>query len=506
MNFENAGTVGEVAACLEEALEAILLRTPVRSYVLSGAIFTTLFETLGSLKATQFSAAVLSTDPAENTRSLCDLALHYLGGATLPFDTHPIEELEIIGMLESRSISFDRVIILDVNEGVLPGPRQVNPLIPLGVFETLGIPPPEFTEAIYRYNFYRLVGSASEVHLIYRSAEERPRSRYIEEILWEEERRQGKLDVIPVERTILPVNLKRESAPPVIKKTDAMIAAIRQRGLSPSTVDTYVRCPLLYYFTRLIGLEERQVFSEDIEATDRGGIVHSILLETFRPFLGFSLTRQMEGDVRASMERSLKAHFDGRPRSGEFYMFQRIAAYKLDSFLKKHLEALDGPIVIKHLEEKFTGVLQTNGTDVSLSGRIDRVDHHSATDRYTVIDYKTGTSKQYPARIMQKASFGDIVSIHDHVPSFQLPIYMYIFSAQQDTHLEKMDAKLILLGSNNEETFFKGKDGAGRALLLNAYTHGLETVISHMLDPDEPFTSFDTDHCIDCTAKNLCHM
>ena len=505
-SFEDAETITEVAAHIEEALDAVLAGTPVGSYILSGTIFANLFESLRSLKTTLFNAIPFSSEPLENTRALCDFTLHCLSGSTIPFDTHPVERLEIIGMLESRSISFDRVIILDVNEGILPGPREINPLVPLGVFETLGIPPPEFTESIYRYNFYRLVHCAKEVHLIYRSADDRPRSRYIEEILWEEEKNRKELDVIPVKHTVLSVNLRHGGTPPVIEKTSAMITAIMNRGLSPSTIDAYVRCPLLYYFTRLIGLEERRSFSGDIEATDRGGIIHDILLETFRPFLGLPITKETGDELHASLARSLKAHFDEHPHSGEFYLFQRIASYKLDSFLKKHLNTLCGPVVITCLEESFTSKLSLDKSEVRLSGRIDRVDLDPSTGTYTVIDYKTGTSKQYPAKIVQRASFDDILSIHDHVTSFQLPIYMYVFSEQKGIPMDRMDAKLILLGSNIEELFFKKNDEAVKALLLNAYMKGLETVISHMLNPDHPFTAFDMDGCIDCPAKGLCHM
>ncbi len=505
-NFENVTTVGDVAVALEEALEAIIFKTDVRSYVLSGTIFESIFGALGSLKASLFSSLPLSGEPAENARAICDLTVHHLESTALPFDTHPVEELEIIGMLESRNISFDRVIVLDVNEGVLPGPREVSPVIPAGVFETLGIPPPEFTEAIYRYNFYRLVGSAGEVHLIYRNSDDRSRSRYIEEILWEEEKRQGRLDVIPVRQEAVPVNLRRQVSSPVIEKTRTVLRALTDSVLSPSAIDTYVRCPLLFYFTRLMGLEERRVFSGDIEATDRGNIIHRILSDTFSPYLGLTLTEKSEDGLRESLQRALEKNFKDIPGSGDYYLFQRIASYKLDSFLRRHLRTLSEPVAIECLEEAFRKRLEIRGSAVSLYGRIDRVDRDITSARYTVFDYKTGTTRQYPPRIMEKADFGDIRSIHDHVPSFQLPIYIHIFSAERNIPVERVDAALILLGNNTDEVFLKGKDEKENIRLFDAYTSGIETVISHMLDPDNPFEAFDTDRCADCTARNLCHM
>ncbi len=505
-NFDNVSTVGEVAAALEEALEAVISKTPVRSYVLSGTIFESIFGALCLLKGSLFSSSPLSGEPAQNTRAICDVTLHHLEGTALPFDTHPVEELEIIGMLESRNLSFDRIIILDVNEGVLPGPREVNPVIPIGVFETLGIPPPEFTEAIYRYNFYRLVGSAGEVHLVYRNSEDRSRSRYIEEIIWEEEKRQGRLDVIPVRQEVVSVNLKRQMSPPVVEKTGASLRALRNNVLSPSALDTYVRCPLLFYFTRLLGLEERRTFSGDIEATDRGNIIHRILTDTFSPFLGLTVTRESEDVLRESLQRALEKNFKGIPASGDYYLFQRIAAYKLDSFLRRHLGAMNDPVAIECLEKDFRKPLEIEGATPVLYGRIDRVDRHVTSGRYTVFDYKTGTLRQYPGRIVEKVDFGDIRSIHDHVPSFQLPVYIHIFSAGKSVPVEEIDAALILLGSNTEEAFLKGRDEKENKRLFEAYTSGIETVASHMLNPDQPFEAFDTNRCMDCRARDLCHM
>jgi len=505
-NFEDLSTVGDVAAALEEALEAIIFKTPVRSYVLSGTIFESILGALSSLKGSLFSSSPLSDDPADNTRAVCDIILHRLEGTTLPFDTHPVEELEILGMLESRNISFDRVIVLDVNEGVLPGPREVSPVIPVGVFETLGIPSPEFTEAIYRYNFYRLTGSAGEVHLLYRNSEDRPRSRYIEEMLWKEEKSQGRLDVIPIRQTVTPVNLKRQTSPPAIEKTDTILRALTGSALSPSALDTYVRCPLLFYFTRLMRMEERRVFTGDIEATDRGNFIHRILSDTFSPYLKLTLTRESEDGLRKCLQEALKTNFTGIPASGDYYLFQRIAAYKLDSFLRRHTRTFSDPVVIECLEEAFKKPLVMRGSTVSLYGRIDRVDRNITSGRYTVFDYKTGTAKQYPARIMDKTDFSDILSIHDHVPSFQLPVYIHIFSAARNIPVETIDAALILLGNNTEEAFLKGKDEKENRRLFDAYTSGIETVVSHMLDPDKPFEAFDANRCTDCTARDLCHV
>ncbi len=122
-----------------------------------------------------------------------------------------------------------------------------------------------------------------------------------------------------------------------------MLRALTDSVLSPSAIDTYVRCPLLFYFTRLMGLEERRVFSGDIEATDRGNIIHRILSDTFSPYLGLTLTEKSEDGLRESLQRALEKNFKDIPGSGDYYLFQRIASYKLDSFLRRHLRTLSEP-------------------------------------------------------------------------------------------------------------------------------------------------------------------
>lgn len=505
-NLAQSATVHEVAMNLEYILEAVLDATEIRSYALSGPIFTNLFRTLEALKRTLFAQEVLSGNPVKNVQALHEIVLGRLTMADIPFDTHPIEELEILGMLEARTISFERLVMLDVNEGVLPGPRQVNPVVPIGVFETLGIPTPEFSEAIYRYNFYRLIGSAREVHLVFRGSVDRQRSRYIEEIVWHEEKQQKTLNVMPVGQTIVPVNLKRDILPSAIKKTPSGISALSVRGFSPSMLDAYIACPLFFYFTRLIGLKEHEGFSTDIDATSRGDIIHRILYDTFLPLQGMPLTRDMEDTILVSLDRALGKYFTESSNSGEYYLFRRMAQYKLRSFVKAHLKNCEGPFVVQYLEEKLAAPFLVDGVPVNLSGKVDRIDCDATGEAFTVNDYKTGGARgQYPAGVLKKTDFLDIASIHEHVHSFQLPVYINIFSAAKGVPIENISARLILLGKNTEEQFYKPRQDS-RPELIAAYTEGIRTVISHMLNPDVPFAAFDTKKCMGCSVRDMCHV
>ena len=219
-NFEKANTLYEYTELLGDLLEFILHHTAVRSYVLSGEIFREFYEALENLKNTQFSKSILHEIDAENRRVICDFIREYLKSKKLPFETKPIEDLEIIGVLESRNISFDTVIMLDVNEGIMPQAKKINPLIPLGIYDILGIPSPEYNEEIFRYYFYRLVRSARDVHLLYIDSEEKPRSRYIEQLIWEQERATQTINAIKIDKKTYKINVHLQSTLPVIEKTE----------------------------------------------------------------------------------------------------------------------------------------------------------------------------------------------------------------------------------------------------------------------------------------------
>jgi hypothetical protein len=119
-NFEQTDTLSEYAQLLGDLFEFILRYTPLRSYILSGEIFRESYEGLERLKNTLFSTATFHDNDGENRRTICDFIKERLKSIRIPFETKPVEDLEIIGVLESRNIAFETVIMLDVNEGVIP--------------------------------------------------------------------------------------------------------------------------------------------------------------------------------------------------------------------------------------------------------------------------------------------------------------------------------------------------------------------------------------------------
>ncbi len=503
--FQDAATVGDLCRHLEEALRTILSRTPVRSYVLSGEIFKKVFELLEELTMSQVSGLRFHPRDQENHRQICEFLLRVLGAATIPFDTKPIEEVEIIGLLESRTLRFDRVLILDLNEGVLPGATAIDPLVPVGVYGILGLPSPEEAEEIYRYNFYRLIRSARDVHLFYIDSPERPRSRYLEQLLWMKEKAEGRLGVLEVQRFLPRISLKHRDEITEIRKSDQVMRVLAEKVYSPSQLDTYIRCPLAFYYLHVLGLESRKTLTGDMEPTERGSIIHAILHRTFLPFRGMSITPAMEEQLVTSLRVSITEAFRDRIVTGEHYLFMNLASHKLEGFLRKEVGERTEPFTVTHLEERVEGSLDTDRGPVRLRGIMDRIDRCGPDGISTIVDYKTGGGRQYRKGVLKKADPESLPHIHAFIPTLQLPLYLHLFGTREGLPLSRLRARIVLLGSDDEEHLLWKEGPEDEETTLSFYLTAARTVLSTLLDPSAPFRPFDEKRCASCDVKALCH-
>ncbi|HEX2967251.1 MAG TPA: PD-(D/E)XK nuclease family protein [Syntrophorhabdaceae bacterium] len=504
-DFQNANAMGEYARLMEELLDFILHNTPIRSYVLSEEIFRRTFEVLDRLQEVCFAASPLHRIADENRRIICDLIREHLKSIEVPFDTTPIEDIEVIGVLESRNISFDTVVMLDVNEGSIPRPRTINPLIPLGIYASLGIPSPEYNEEIYRYYFYRLIRSAHNVHLIYADSEERPRSRYIEQLIWEQEIASRKINSVRVNKSERRIHVRLAPDPPVLAKTASILNVLRNKAYSPAAIDDYVTCPVLFYHKHILAFDQAKGLPEDIEGVERGRIIHAVLHDTFKSYIGVEITPDMFDSVLNTTNTAIDQVFGRKQANGDYYLFRKMAAFKLETFLRKHVKEADSPFIPKQLEARLEGELTTHRGSVRLKGFVDRIDYRPMNKTYEIIDYKTGGELQYSGKALN-IDFGSIEEIHKYVKSFQLPIYVHLFGSTSAIPFAQIDARLILLRNNTEETFLNNRSPAEKESDYAKYMKGVVTVMEEILDPEKPLTVFDTVTCSRCTFSNLCHV
>jgi len=192
-----------------------------------------------------------------DARLLFSLLREVIHMARTPFEGHPLVGLQVLGLLETRLLSFDRVVVIDVNEDIIPAHEEVNPLFPEPLKGTLGLSGREREEAIVRYHFERLISSAEDVHLFWRASTmpgsgglegKRVRSRFVEGLLWQEEQRGGRLLEAAVVKAPLRISgrsLHRESGLAKKGRDHQQIKKFLEEwsllnGLSASLLNTYL--------------------------------------------------------------------------------------------------------------------------------------------------------------------------------------------------------------------------------------------------------------------------
>lgn len=504
-SLEAKRSLKEISEALTGLVDFFLKQSLFRSYVLASEVIGRTLEILQEMQVSEMAQLDLLpylTD--QDPRLLFTLFVDHFSGEEIHFNTEPVQDLEIIGMLETRILNFSRVCVLNLQEGVLPGPRFTDPLVPVSLYPLLGLPSLEFNEEMYRYYFFRLVRGAQKVDLFYVDQEDSYRSRYIEEVIWEEEEKAGKTGVMNIEHSGLSLVQKHHPPPEGRKKTDSMLSLLLSRAFSPTAVSLYLRCPLRFYYEKVLGLTGRQSVSTDLEAEEVGNIVHDLLRKVFQPLIGKKLQKVLVPDLKLKAENELgRALKEKKLRSGEYVLLEKILLRMLNSFFPWHISESDGRTVVC-LEQPVSGLsVSVQGQTVLFKGVIDRVDSDPVTGGYRIYDYKTGKNRKlYGTFNLSKiGDLDDVLTVRKELKDFQLYLYsLFLKRINKNAVFEQASLVYVL---STEETSLISKDQNAEKV-LEAYRHGLKTVLEHIFDPKIPFSRFEDSKCGACPHAQTC--
>ncbi|MEW5907231.1 MAG: PD-(D/E)XK nuclease family protein [Elusimicrobiota bacterium] len=425
-----------------------------------------------------------------------------LAGAAYPFPGTPLRGLQVLGLLETRGLRFDRVFFLDANADVLPAARKEDTLLPHFVREGLGLSTYKTRERLARYHFSALVSGAREAHIFYKDSAEQERSPFVERLAWERER----AGAVPSgEEVHLRVDFSQAEPRPAAK-TPELLAALKKREFSPSAIDSYLACGLRFYYRYALGLDEKAEIADEVEQRDIGVVVHSVLEDFFKARAGRPLEIGEE-DYSAVLESAGRV-FDKLMRghgAGVEYLIKRQVERRLRDILDYHRANLAG-VKILGCETKLRAELDTRFGPVALRGFADRVDERDGVTH--ILDYKTGASAHVPN--WQKFDLGMREDWPRTLRSVQLPFYILAWmDANGVKDPARMDASLMLLGSETiaEETLYRerNKKSPDKAVVFGIYKEAIKTLIEEILDPDLPFSPpADEEPCRGCAFRGLC--
>lgn len=367
-----------------------------------------------SLKLSYLSILADQIVELDNCLQMCDIDINtsiytsllkrHLQTVRIPFSGEPLQGLQIMGILETRNIDFDNVIILSMNDDNFPGNLSGNPsFIPYNLRAAYGIPTPEHHESVYAYYFYRLVQRTKRVDMLYCShADDKStgeQSRYIYQLDFE--------SPYAIKRINVGVDVAiSEQSENVIEKSGTTLQELERftrsedkKMLSPSAFANYITCPMKFYFSSIAKLRLPDELTEDIDSPMFGTILHDAMQILYAPLEGIAnpaeqLNQISEKDVEKAVSESikqnyLKNHNSAESITGILLLVKRIVTKYIHKGIIPY-DAKHNDFALMAVEKDiFSEFSLSDGRQIKIGGRADRIDSMD-NGLLRVVDYKTG--------------------------------------------------------------------------------------------------------------------
>ena len=493
--------VGDFAKKLKEVIEYIYQNSTARLHPFFFPYSDSFLTHLDVL-----SRSLMKEIQFHEVTSYFTLFKKYIMTSYTPFAGTPLKGVQVLGFLETRNLKFERVFFLDTNEGILPDTTREDSFLPFKARQILGLPTYLDREEMMFYTFDTLIRGARESHLFYVENDEKEKSRFVERLLWERQKREGKRDDKDYVRTIQYAVSLREESPRPIKKSMEMVNFLREYSFSASALNTYLSCPLRFYYEYVLGLREREVLADEFEKEEIGSFVHLVLCNYLKGKAGSVLT---EKDISLKeFEKVFSKDFEeqfGKDPTGEIYLLRNQVERHLRDFIRNYQVPK-----IKEFRTKILGLEQrvdVKKDSFKLGARLDRVEKRG--ERTVIIDYKTSANKNYLTIRYPKLDLRNRDSWAEAIGTLQLPFYLLTYSHLSGEKPEAIDCMFLLLGkaridSDIEVPLFKNETEFREN--FGILTEVIFSLLREIVNPDQPFlpTADTKKNCSRCAYGYIC--
>ena len=453
------------------------------------------------------------------------LLRRHLQTLRIPYEGEPLEGVQVMGILETRNLDFDNVVLLSMNDDNFPGNHMAQAsFVPYNLRAAYGLPTPEHHEGVYAYYFYRLVQRARRVWMLYCShADDKSTgepSRYIYQLDYE--------SGFPVKKVEVGVDVNlAETAPIEVAKDEGVMRRLERftdseskATLSPTAFFRYVACPLRFYFHSVARLEADDEIAEEVDAPMFGTILHAAVQKLYARIVGelhpgeTLRTMLRTGEVAAAVEAAINENYlRDTAATAEDYTGNLLL---VKDIVTRYLRGGVMPYDAAHDTFTVTGLEQevAYGFDFASAGRPLRMKFAGIADRIDalddgtlrVVDYKTGAphlefagveslfrgeGRQRLSNILQTLLYA--MMLYRTRGADAVPALYYVRAMNRPDYLPTLDDK---------ET---GVRGAGYTLYAERFEELVGETLAELYDPSVPFRQCeDADTCKFCDFNLIC--
>ncbi len=454
-----------------------------------------------------------------------------LGAASIPFHGEPAIGMQIMGVLETRNLDFRNLLILSLNEGQLPQSKNDASFIPYHLRKAFGMTTIEHKNAVYAYYFYRLIQRAEHITLLYNTASDGlnrgEMSRFALQFLVEYSH--------PINRYYLEAGQSpRRTYPLTIEKTEKTLETLLHKFdirhsphsiLSPSALNAYLDCPLMFYYRYVAGLRTPDEVSAEIDSALFGTIFHRSAELAYRALTATGPDIRKEdletllkdgARLQGYVDQAFKEKFfhldEPDNEHPEYNGTQLIHAKVIVSYLRQLLrnDLKYAPFRMEGMEQKVSETMEVDTprgkVTVNIGGTIDRMDSKQGTLR--IVDYKTGGTPKTPE------SIGQLFTPGTGRPSYIFQTFLYATIMCRKQTQKVAPALLYIHKAASEDYSPLIAMGPARqaktdvddfARWESEFRERLQRLLCEIYNPAVPFTQTeDEKRCAYCDYRSLC--
>ena len=473
-----------------------LLERKLVDNLIEHSVSVELYQTFSKISALDNSFSYLNS-----VKTVSSLFSEIAANTSLDFKGDAYDGLQIMGVLETRVLDFENVIITSVNEGVLPAGKSNASFITHDLKQEFGLPKYTEKDAIYTYHFYHLLHRSKNITLLYNNQSDGmnagEKSRLIYQLEIEKHPNHS------IEKIILAPKIKIENkAERFIGKTESVMSRLKEiseKGFSPSALSAYVRNPIDFYYQKILRVTQFEEVEEMVAANTLGTIVHDTLEALYKPLEGSFLSLETLSTLKQRIHTEVKKQFEitfkkGTIDAGKNLIIFEVAKRYISNFLNFEISEIKAGNTIKiiQIEATLDVTIPISELDfpVKIGGKVDRVDEYNGHMR--VIDYKTGKVERSDLVINDWA-----LITTDYKFSKAMQVLMYALMINKQHKVDRVEAGIVsfknlksgfLKFSSKTEESGREKRSFVTQETLDTFIIELKKLILEICDSEIPFT------------------